>query len=194
MATDWLLHLMLQPSGLTAIVVSVVLPFGLWWVLLGKEFARVGFGPLAVGYACAALGLLTYCFVASYIEFSSRVSRGLLSESHRWSIVPGWTIYTAVLYLVVVLPMIGMAGVPLSALMVRMRKLTYFSIAATTVLIWLSLAILAWSSPTNEWHRTHRAESFMVWLTDLLPGVVLVIGPFLLGIHGKCRRTRSERA
>jgi hypothetical protein len=189
-ATDWLFYWMTQPSGLALIGLAVVVPFILWRLLLGNVFAAVGFSPLAVAYACAAFGILVVNFTASHIEFSDRVSSGLLQESQRWSIVPGWTTYAAVLSLIYVLPLLAVVGVPLAALLLRMRRLTYASIAAAVVALWLVLAVVAWAFPINEWHRTHRLASLTGWLTELLPSIVLIAVPFFVGIYGASRSAR----
>jgi hypothetical protein len=191
-ALDWLVYWMTQPPGLMAIGLAVVIPVFFWWSLLGNAFARVGFTPLAVAYACAALGLLIVTFTTSYSEFSHRVSSGGLQESQRWSIVPGWTIAVAIIYLVCVLPLLGIVGVPLTALLLRLRKLTYASIAVTAVTLWLALAFLGWAFPINEWQRTHRLASFTMYLMDLLPSIALIAVPFLLGIHVASRSARRE--
>lgn len=196
MATDWLFYWMTRPSGLALIGLAVLVPFIFWRLLLGNAFAGVGFAPLAVAYACAALGLLLVNFGTSYVEFSSRASAGLLQEAQRWSIVPGWTIYSAMISLIYVLPLLAIVAVPLAALLLRARKLKYLNIAIAAVTLWLGLAVLAWFSPINEWQRTHRIASFVGLLRELLPGIVLVAVPFFLGVHGLTRSARrvGERA
>ena len=190
MPTDWLFYWMMQPTGLLLIGLAVFIPFILWRFALGHAFPGVGFTPLLVAYACAALGLLVVNFTWSYLEFSERVTNGLLSEAQRWPIVAGWTLYTAVLSLIVVLPLLGIVGVPLSALLIRMRRLTYLNIAMTIMALWLALTLMAWGYPSNEWDRTHRLESLITWLKTLLPGIALIAGPFLLGIHQASRSSR----
>ena len=188
MATDWLFYWMTEPSGLALIGLAVAIPFLFWRLVLGHSFAGVGFMPLVIAYACAGLGLLLACFLSSYVDFSSRVSSGGLQESQRWSIVPGWTIYAAVLSLIYVLPLLGIVGVPLSALLLRTRKLTYVTIAAATVTLWLVLALVMWwAPPTTSGSRHIFLKSLTTLLKELLPGIVLVAGPFLLAIYGASR-------
>lgn len=140
--TDILIYRMMQPSGLAILGFATVIPFIFWRVPLGKSFSGVGFVPLAVGYASAALGLLIVAFTSSYFDFSKRVSIGLLQEGVRWSIVPGWTIYLALLMLVVVLPLLAAVGVPLAVLLIRRRMLNFSSIAVVAITIWLGLTVV----------------------------------------------------
>jgi hypothetical protein len=80
--------------------------------------------PLAVGYASASVALLFINLVDNYFEFSSRVGIGQLQETQRWSTVPGWTIYSALLSLITVLPLLAIIGVPLSVVLLRTQKMT----------------------------------------------------------------------
>jgi nucleoside permease NupC len=182
MPTDWLYYWMLQPYGLALIASAVAIPFLFWRVVLGGVFSSVGFKPLVAGYVAALVGLLLHSFLFSYIEFTDRVSNGILPETDRWSTVPGWTIYQGVLSLVVVLPILGVIGVPWTAALVKRSWLGYRTIFTTVFVVWLSLALVMWLLPGNEWHRTHRLQSFTMWLKELLPGVLLVGLPFLFAI------------
>jgi hypothetical protein len=192
MATDWLFYWMTQPSGLVLIGLAILVPFILWRLVLGRAFAAVGFLPPVVAYACAATGLLIVCFASAYLDFSGRVASGLLEEAQRWSIVPGWTIYSVVLYLIYVLPILGLVGVPLSALLLRTDNLTWVTIGVAIVVLWLALAVLSWAFPLNDWHRTHRFASLMGWLAELFPGVMTIGVPFLAGVYLTARRARRE--
>ena len=163
---------MMEPSGLAAIGLAVVIPFIFWWMLLGDDFARVGFTPLAAGYACATLGLLVVAFTMAYSDLSNPAA------------MLGGTIYMATVFLVFVLPLLAIVGVPLAAVLLRMRKLTYASIAIAALTLWLAAAVLAWVySINNEWHRTHLLESFTTLLMEFLPGIALIGVPFMLGIR-----------
>ena len=42
----------------------------------------------------------------------ARAARGILEEERRWAIVPGWTVYTGVLSLVLVIPLMAVAAPP----------------------------------------------------------------------------------
>jgi hypothetical protein len=194
MATDWLFYWMTLPSGLAGIALAVGLPFLFWRLLLAKTFGAIGYKPLAVGYSFAALGLVTTNFASTYLEFNSRVSKHILSEAERWSTVPGWTVYLTVLSLIYALPLIGLLGVPVSAILLRLRRLTYTNIAILVIVFWCGLALAAWASPTNEWHRTHRLESLTLWMTEIAPGALLVALPFLLGIYSTSRPFRQASA
>ncbi|MBV8034944.1 MAG: hypothetical protein JOY88_07750 [Pelomonas sp.] len=96
------------------------------------------------------IGLAVISFGSAYFEFSNRVASGALKEAERWTIVPGWSIYLAVLSLLFVLPLIALVGVPLSALLLRLRRLTYPVIAGGTTAFWLALSCLLWMFPSNE--------------------------------------------
>ncbi|MBA3595487.1 MAG: hypothetical protein M3Q12_01840 [Pseudomonadota bacterium] len=193
MALDWLFYWMTEPRGLAAITLAVTLPFILWRLVLGKTFRPVGFKPLVAAYALAALGLLTVNFATSHIEFSARVADKLLQEAQRWSIVPGWTVYVTVISLLYVLPLLGLVAVPVSALLLRLRRLSLKTIVLAVLASWLTLALIAWSIPTDDWDRGRRLESLTLWLTELAPGVVLVALPFLLGVYLASRRYRHAQ-
>jgi hypothetical protein len=193
MATDFLVYWMTRPSGLALMGLALIIPFVLWRLVLGKAFAVVGFGPLGVGYLCAAAGFFAITFIFAYMEFSARVSSGLLREDQRWSIVPGWTLYIGLISLIFVLPLMAL-GAPYAALLLRLRQLTYASMTASAAGLWLALGLLIWAIPLNEWHRTHRLQSFIWWLREILPGVVLIAVPFLLGIYATSGRARRGEA
>jgi hypothetical protein len=177
MATDWLVYYMMQPLGLTLIGLAIAIPFVFWRLVLGNAFARAGFTPLVVAYTCVAFGLLVANLMSSYLDFSRRVSIGLLEESQRWSLIPGWTIYGAVISLIFLLPLLAIVGVPLCALLLRMQRLTYVNIAVAAIALWLLLALVGWAVPRNS-------VSFTGWLIELLPSIVLIVVPFFVGVRG----------
>lgn len=183
MPTDWLFYWMTLPSGLALIGLATGIPFIIWRLVLGRAYTEIGFKPLVAAYVCAIAGLAAMAFISSHFEFNSRVAQGVLPEAQRWSTVPGWSIYLAVLSLIFVLPLAGLVGTPLSALLLRLRRFTYANIAIATVALWLSLAVLAWVLEVNEWHRTHSFESFFMFLKDLVPSILLIALPFLLSIR-----------
>ncbi len=194
MPSDWLFYWMTLPSGLAVIAAAVALPFFVWRVILASTFSRIGFLPLAAAYCAAAAGLLSFNFVSSHIEFSARVAKNMLPEAQRWATVTGWTIYTSVLSLILVLPLLGLAAVLASAWLLKARRLTPRVIAAVLVGVWLVLALAAWAVPSNEWHRTHRVESMGMWLTSLAAPTALVGLPFLLAIYRLSRGYREAEA
>jgi hypothetical protein len=191
MATDFLVYWMMQPFGLALIGLSLAIPFLCWWLVLGKTFATVGFKPLVVGCACAAIGLLIVNFASAYTEFSARVARGVLQEERRWAVVPGWAGYTSVLSLILAIPLMAL-GAPYAALLIRLRKLNFVTVALSPLGLWLALSLVLWAMPFNEWHRLHRSESLMRWLGEFLPGILLVAVPFLLGIYGVSRSAHTK--
>jgi len=188
--TDWVVYWMMGPAGFFLIGMALGLSLFVWFVVLGSTSIQIGVRPLLIGYACGAFGHLACNFLWSYNEFSKRVSTGLLEEAQRWSIVPGWTVYASVLTLIYVLPLATVIGVPISALLLRIGRLTYVSVAVTAIMLWLSFAIIVWALPTNDWQRTHRLASFKMIVTDLLPSIVLTAVPFLLGIYVTSRSAR----
>lgn len=193
MALDWLFYWMTEPLGLAAIALAVALPFILWRLALGPTFRRIGFKPLVAAYALAALGLLTVNFATAHIEFSARVADKLLQEAQRWSVVSGWTVYGTVISLLYVLPLLGLVAVPVSALLLRLRRLSLTTMGIAVLASWLTLVLLAWSIPTDDWDRDHRMESLTLWLTELAPGVALVAFPFLLGVYLASRAYRHAQ-
>ncbi|MDP1954599.1 MAG: hypothetical protein Q8M51_00560 [Polaromonas sp.] len=190
MALDWLFYWMTQPAGLALIAVAVALPFIVWRIVLGQAFRRIGFKPLLAAYALAAVGLLVANFSSAYIEFSARVADKLLTEAQRWDTLPGWTIFRLFIALVFVLPLLGLVGVPVAALLLKLRRLTVKTMVAAVLASWLTLVLVAWAIPTNDWDRDHRLESLTMWLTELAPGVLLVGLPFLLGVYFASRPYR----
>ncbi|WP_425260351.1 hypothetical protein ACPOLB_05715 [Rubrivivax sp. RP6-9] len=194
MATDWLVYWMTRPEGLALIALAVAVPFAIWRMILGPRFVSVGFAPLATGYALAGVGLALTTLISSHVEFTSRVSTGALVESDRWSIVPGWSFYFVVLSLILVLPLLGLIGTPASAWLLRKRCLSHRSIAGALVGVWLVVAALAWLTPSNEWHRTHKLESLGMWLSTVGASVVAVGLPFVYGIYLVARRRERSEA
>jgi hypothetical protein len=192
MPSDWLFYWMTLPNGLAAIGAAVALPFVFWAVLLGKARSVVGYKPLALAYLLAAIGLLLVNFGSSYLEFSSRVASNALAEDKRWSTVLGWTVYTFVLSLVAVLPLLGLLGVPAAALLVRTRRLSVSAIACGLLGMWFVLSGLAWAFPSNEWHRTHRMESLLSFLSSFALPIAFVGLPFLGGIYAGSSRYRAS--
>ncbi|MES2106809.1 MAG: hypothetical protein V4634_22510 [Pseudomonadota bacterium] len=183
---------MTRPIGLALIGLAIVLPFGIWRLVLGANYPAVGIKPLAMGYIGSAMSLVAGIFFSCYVEYSGRVAKGLLSETQRWAIVPGWSVTLTVISLILVLPLVGLVGVPGSAILLRRRRLNFHNIGVFLFVLWISLSIifLALSSNTNEWHRTHRLESF----TDALTGLSVIVGvifvPFFLAIHRASRTYR----
>jgi hypothetical protein len=125
MPSDWLFYWMTLPSGLAVMAGAVALPFVVWAVLLGKARAEVGYKPLALAYLLTAIGLLLVNVGWSYLEFNSRVARDVLPEAQRWSTVAGWTVYMSILSLVIMLPLLGLFGVPPSATIVVQSPLKF---------------------------------------------------------------------
>ena len=188
MAPDWLVYWLTRPLGLAFIALAIAVPFALWRLVLGPQFTRAGFAPLAAGYIFAALGLVLVSFTWSYFEFNSRVAAGGLAETQRWTIVPGWSIYFVILSLAAVLPILGLIATPASAWLVKKKCLSYGSIAVSLLTVSTTLAVLMWSFPSNEWHRTNRLESLGVALSTSGVSTVTVGAPFLLGIFIVIRR------
>jgi hypothetical protein len=190
MPTDWLLYWLSGPLGLVLIALAMAIPFLFWRLLLGKAHAQIGYAPLAAGYACAIAGVAVVVVTSSYFEFSRRVAEGMLPEAVRWATVTGWSTTQAVVALIIVVPLITVIGVPLSAALLKRRRLNYLTIAVAAVAVWLSLVTLLWARPSNEWESTHRLEFLLMLLGDLAPSIVLIALPFLLAIHRVSRGYR----
>ncbi|TFW27322.1 hypothetical protein [Massilia horti] len=181
---DWVVYWLTSASGLALIGAAIVVPFVIWRIMLGPIFTVVGIKPLAFAYLCAACGLVAMSFVSSYAEFSGRETDGILQEAQRWSIVPHWTFHLTILSLIHVLPLLGLVGVPVAASFLKRGRLTLKNIVACALVLWLVLTILGWAFPGNEWHSTHRLESFLTGLKDLLPLIFFIAMPFMLAIYG----------
>jgi hypothetical protein len=89
--------------------------------------------------------------------------------------------------------LLGLIGVPVSAILLKRGKFDFRPITATLVIFWLALVVLVWFFPSNEWHCTHRLESFTSTLMGSLPTIGLVTFPFAMGIHWATRRNRRLR-
>lgn len=181
MATDWAFHYLTQPLGLLILAAGIAIPFLIWRVVLGKSFTAFGVKPLALAYVAALVGLVVLVFIWSYSEFTNRVEEGLLQEDTRWSTVTGWTVYMGVLSLVFVLPLLGLVGVPLGAVLLRKGWLTVKSMVAVLLAVWLSFTLVILSLDTNfwRWGRHDQLESLGTNLLETLPGVLLIAAPFL---------------
>ena len=192
MAFDDLFSWMTSPPGLAVIALAIALPFLVWRVVLGRAFQFVGFTPLVAGYLLAAIGLLVLHLGTAYFQFNADVAKGILPEARRWSTVSEGTIYSIVLSLAGVLPLVGLVGVPLSALLLKLRRLSLITISMSVVATWLTLVLFAWSFPINEWHRISRLESLTVLLAEMAPSAALVTLPFLLGMYLASRSYRNS--
>jgi hypothetical protein len=195
MAGDWTVYWLTSIFGLVAIGVVIGISCAIWRGVLGADFAKIGFRPLAFAYLCAGIGYVGSNFVSCYLDFSNRVAEGLLSEHQRWSIVPGWTMYATILLLVIALPLLGLVGVPVMAIVLKRALLTPKNIALCVLAIWLALSALGFILPGNEWHRTHPLESFAMSLKELLPAVLFIALPFMVAVYWGARsyRTSSQR-
>lgn len=187
MAEDWVVYWLTSASGLALICAAIVVPFVIWRIVLGPVFTAVGIKPLAFAYLCAACGLVVMSFVSCYVEFSGREADGIVQEAQRWSIVPDWTFYMSILSLTYVLPLLGLVGVPVAASFLKRGRLTPKTIVVCALVLWLVLTVLGWAFPGNEWHSTHRLESFMTGLKDLLPLIFFIAMPFMIAIY-RCSR------
>jgi hypothetical protein len=176
--------------GAILLAAALGLPFLLWRLTLGSEFAAIGSKPLALAYLYAGIGLTGMNFVGCDMDFSGRAASGILAESQRWSVVPGWTLYVTILALVIVLPLLGVVGVAVAASVLKRGLLTPRNIAVFTLAVWLALSSFGWLLPTNEWHRAHRFGSFLMWLKNLLPGTLFIALPFMLAIYQGSRSYR----
>jgi hypothetical protein len=177
MPTDFLFYGMTRPAGLTIIGLALAVPFVLWRLVLGEGFRPIGFGPLVLAYACTALGYFVLIFASAYTDFSARVARGLLAEEQRWSIVPGWTIYELVLFLILLLPFLTLAA-PYAALLLRLHSLKWSSIIATSLGVWVALGLLMWLIALVD--KPPELARLIGWFRDLLPGIAFVV---VLGVY-----------
>lgn len=187
MASDWLVYYMTRPLGLAAMALAIAFPFLVWRVVLGKVSAQVGYKPLAAGYVLAMVGLLSMNFMSSYLEFSSRVANGALTEAERWKHVPGWGLYITVMSLLFILPVLGLVATPVSALLLRRGMLSLRAMFAALVSAWLLVSVCLWFLPSNEWHRTHRFDSLVSFLSSIGIGFLFVAVPFSLGVYAVSR-------
>jgi hypothetical protein len=182
MPTDVVVYYLTRPLGLAVIAAAVAVPFGIWYFVLGAAFKSFGMRPLAAGYAAALVGLALLNFASSYREFTTRVERGVFEEAGRWTIVPGWTLYTFVLSLIIVLPLLGLVAVPIAAKLLKRRRLTSRNMAVVLGIAWVSLSGCLAMLPINEWQQTHRLQVLGAVLLEFVPGILLVGLPFFAAI------------
>jgi hypothetical protein len=195
MPSDWLFYWITGPLGLLVIGAAIFGPWFLWRWILGEAFVQVGFRPLALAHLAAGLGLILSVFLWSYSEFSKRVSEGLLEESARWTTLLGWTVYGSVLSLILVVPLVGLVGVPLFAALARFNKLSVLSGSLALVSVWLTLSLAFGFSGQNEWHQADRIRAVLMYLGTMIQGVALIGVPFVATlIWNVRRRMRSEVA
>ncbi|MGX4643480.1 hypothetical protein [Massilia sp. SYSU DXS3249] len=192
MPTDWLFYWMTLPLGIVVTIGVAALPFALWRSLLGPTYQHIGIRPYLMGYGAGLLGLVLLSFTSSYLNFNEQAAAGLLREAQRWTIVPGWTVYIAVISLVIVLPLLGLIGVPVSAFLLKRSRFSVRNMILALAACWLALTVLLWLFPTNDWHRNHRLASFTMILRELFPGIAFVAGPFAMAIHWATRHGRNR--
>ncbi|WP_243368234.1 hypothetical protein [Microvirga solisilvae] len=194
MALDFVFLWLTGPGGLLLIGMGIIVPFLFWPLLLGTHYRAIGLMPLTVAYVSALTGLIVMSLVYGYVEFSARVEKGILSETQRWSVVPGWTLYSTFLSLIIVLPALGLIAVPFGAWLLRNRRLHLKSIIISLTVFSVGLATLFWAFPANDWHRTHRLESFGDWLADTFIHLTFIGAPFLASLSIFAPRRKDEEA
>ncbi|MEJ2107577.1 MAG: hypothetical protein P8X48_09670 [Acidiferrobacteraceae bacterium] len=192
MATDWIFYSLTRPLGLVLIAAGLAIPFAIWRVVMGSSFQEFGVRPLAAGYGASFLGLALLCFWSSYSEFSSRVDQGLLEEASRWSTVPGWTIYLAILSLLIVLPVLGFIAVPACAALLKKGWFNSKSISGLLVGSWSIPAIAVALLPSNLWEQGNPWQAMIEVLSESIAGVLLVGLPFFSAILITARITRRD--
>lgn len=74
MPTDWLVDWLMSPLGAILLGAAVGLPFLMWRLTLGSDFAAIGSKPLALAYLYAGIGLMGVNIVGCHMDFSSRVA------------------------------------------------------------------------------------------------------------------------
>lgn len=182
MASDGLFLALTHPIGLVIVALAILIPCLLWAQALRTSGLPSRRRIIAVSYLAALAGLLVSCSMSSYLEFSSRVSAGILEESQRWSVVPGWTLYMSVLSLLVVLPLLAFIGVPVSAVLLRRNRFSVPASLGALCASFMGVVVFLWLLPSNEWHRTHRFESLLMIAQELSSGFILVGGAFLAAL------------
>lgn len=183
MATDWLFYWTTLPFGLIFFGIAVTLPWWLWRWLLGPEYDRIGVMPYAAGYLAALAGLLVVSFGYAYHDFTGLPADGVFAQTRWWTFVPGRGIYMMVLSLLFVLPLLALVGVPVAAVLIRRHWFNFRTVLAVVAIVSSAMTYLVWSTPPNNWSKTHPLEWFTSVLTGLLPGVLMVALPFLLAIQ-----------
>ncbi len=193
MATDFLFYDLTRPSGLFLIGAGILGAFLFWRFLLGDRYREIGMLPLALAYFCGLAGLAINNFWGAYDKFSARVLEGSLLETQRWSIVPGWTLHTLVLSLVVVVPAVALIAVPFAASLVKSDRLNYRNIGKGVLAAWIGFAILMWVFVSGV-NRAVQPEFLLEILLETLPAILLIAGPFLLALYLASRRSSPAKA
>ena len=184
MPTDFLVYGVTQPLGLLLMGSMILVGYGFWRLVLGNRYRDVGMMPFALAYVVAFAGLVIINFWVAYDEYSSRVLRGLLQETERWSHVRGWTLYLVTLWLPFLLLMLAFIGVPLAARLIKSDRFSYKNIAVSAVVFCFGFAVVFWGLVTaiNGWHDPQSPGFFLI-VSETLPGVAFIAVPFLLAVY-----------
>lgn len=184
---------MTQTSGLAMIAIAVAASFLLWRLVLGRVFGELGFTPLTIGYICATLGLVLLCFGGSIFFFYDDI----YEKGSLWSLVPGWTRFSTVLSLLVVLPLLELICMPICAILLKRRRFTKKAIGAVVFAVWFGLlgsflAFLTLLSQKRSLSET-VSDPFALIHSVVVASMVafLVCLPFSLGVYFSTRRYRN---
>ena len=100
--------------------------------------------PLAMGYSISLLGLAALTYVNSDAMFTELIRQGYYTEAERALYLPRRVVGSAILVSVFVLPTISFVVVPLTARLIRTRRLTIKWITLYSLAGWLILLLLGW--------------------------------------------------
>ena len=184
MPTDYLVYALTQPLGLFLMGSMILVGYGFWRFILGDRYRDVGVMPFGLAYFVAFSGLVVINLWVAYGEYSSRVLKGLLQETERWSHVRGWTLYLVVLWLPVFLLMLALVGVPLAAKLIKVNQFTLRNIAIRIVVFWVGFTVVFWGFITAvNGLRDPESPGLFSILMGVLPSVAFIAAPFLLTIY-----------
>ena len=192
MPTDFLYYWLVQPLGLASLSAITAVSFLAWRLVLGPAYRVYGPKPLAVAYAVAVCGHALLNFYFSNQEFTARVSRNVLEEASRWSIVPGWTLYMSVLTLLLLLPLLVVLSA-LAAALLRSRKYSYRVVATISLGFVVLAGVGVWWFSSGSWMLIDHLALLAATLGAAAFAVALTVLPFLAAI-GHFARARTNTA
>jgi hypothetical protein len=140
-----IVFLLIYPVAL----VCAVAAFGFWFDIAKKEHSSPigvakGYMPLVTGFAVSLVGLALLTYVQTDADFTWLIEHGYYTEAEQGLYLPRRVVGQAVVNLVFVLPAISFVVIPLTAGLIRRRRLTPGAIGARAVIGWVALSFIGW--------------------------------------------------
>ena len=190
MPTDFAFSWFFIPT-LVALAVNTVVAVTARQPLDGNAFLGLGTKRIALGFLGAMAALLAYSIVDSVVLALTKVELGHITRAEMPHKIPGWSIYLFVLVALPVTVVVATVGLPLFALLRRVRLASFVGVAVLA-LGYAGLrgwAVFQW--PYNSWCSSHLEACVMGSLMEVSAFTVPIALGF--GVGARLPLIRSRR-